>query len=312
MATDNPYDYPMNTTDPPAHSAAPASTSVPAAFAAQVKAWYQQFLHRVPSDAEIQSHYKNPSGLDGVYGAIANSKEANDVAKADASKPATTTPPATGGDAGATWDALAAKYGIKDGGAGSGFADRAYWVAHPSEITNGRFASDLAGTGPDQPGGTPGTGPWQNSGASDRQKWGGATPPSTTGAPANYVKGQRYTIDQVPGATQYAPNPKGNIYSDGKGNYFQADSTGGATYQGTDPSAFTTPAAGAPSLADLAKLANGGGNTSATGPVASLGLQMANNPLTTLGNPSAPKSMGAPSLMDLATLAGKGGAAQWQ
>lgn len=86
-----------------------------------------------------------------------------------------------------TIDDLYSKSGIKDGGAGSGFADRAYWAAHPSEVTNGRLAADLAGTGTDQPTGTPGSGIWQNSGAADRAKgsggasggsgfWGGANP----------------------------------------------------------------------------------------------------------------------------------------
>ncbi len=61
-------------------------------------------------------------------------------------------------------DALYKQYGISDGGRGSGFADRAYWLEHPSEIANGRLGADLAGTGSDQPTGTPGSGPWQNSG----------------------------------------------------------------------------------------------------------------------------------------------------
>ena len=61
-------------------------------------------------------------------------------------------------------DALYKQFGIQDGGRGSGFADRAYWLEHPSEIANGRLAADLAGTGSDQPTGTPGTGPWSNSG----------------------------------------------------------------------------------------------------------------------------------------------------
>ncbi len=76
-------------------------------------------------------------------------------------------------------DALYAKAGITDGGRGSGFADRAYWLEHPSEIANGRLAADLAGTGTDQPTGTPGSGPWQNSG-----KGGGAVPaaPAAGGA----------------------------------------------------------------------------------------------------------------------------------
>jgi hypothetical protein len=59
-------------------------------------------------------------------------------------------------------------WGTAGGGAGSGFADRDYWLAHPSEILNGRLQSDLLGTGPDQPEGTPGSGVWSNSGK-DRQ-----------------------------------------------------------------------------------------------------------------------------------------------
>lgn len=61
-------------------------------------------------------------------------------------------------------DALYKQYGLSDAGRGSGFADRAYWLEHPSEILNGRLANDLAGTGSDQPTGTPGRGPWLNSG----------------------------------------------------------------------------------------------------------------------------------------------------
>ena len=76
-------------------------------------------------------------------------------------------------------DALYKQYGITDGGNGSGFADRAYWLAHPSEIANGRLAADLAGTGTDQPTGTPGTGPWRNSGQADRARK--AAPPPSPG-----------------------------------------------------------------------------------------------------------------------------------
>lgn len=93
-------------------------------------------------------------------------------------------------------DALYQQYGIGDGGRGSGFADRAYWLEHPSEILNGRLAADLAGTGSDQPTGTPGTGPWQNSG---RNAATGAAPTSaaaaapvvanTSGAPIAYNPG---------------------------------------------------------------------------------------------------------------------------
>lgn len=55
-------------------------------------------------------------------------------------------------------------WGTAGGGAGSGFADKDYWLAHPSEILNGRLGADLAGSGPDQPTGTPGSGVWGSSG----------------------------------------------------------------------------------------------------------------------------------------------------
>src|SRR5262252_4344329 len=61
-------------------------------------------------------------------------------------------------------DALYKQAGITDGGRGSGFADRAYWLEHPDQIMNGRLAADLAGTGSDQPTGTPGYVAWLNSG----------------------------------------------------------------------------------------------------------------------------------------------------
>ncbi len=77
-------------------------------------------------------------------------------------------------------DAIYAKAGITDGGRGSGFADRAYWLEHPSEIANGRLASDLAGTGPDQPTGTPGSGPWSNSGKGGAPAASGAAPAAPT------------------------------------------------------------------------------------------------------------------------------------
>lgn len=92
-------------------------------------------------------------------------------------------------------DALYKKYGVTDGGNGSGFADRAYWLAHPSEIANGRLEADLNGTGTDQPTGTPGTGNWSKSGAADRLKWGSASPPAPSAAPP------------VPGPTAPPPVP---------------------------------------------------------------------------------------------------------
>lgn len=100
----------------------------------------------------------------------------------------TAPPPASynSGDPASVIDALYKQYGIGDGGRGSGFADRAYWLEHPSEILNGRLAADLAGTGSDQPTGTPGSGPWQNSGR------GGASTPAA-GNPAAAPTGPAVT-----------------------------------------------------------------------------------------------------------------------
>lgn len=96
--------------------------------------------------------------------------------------PAPITPAApVGNDAASTIDALYKQYNVSDGGQGSGFADRAYWLAHPSEILNGRLGRDLAGTGTDQPTGTPGTGPWSSSGAADRNAPAAATGAAATG-----------------------------------------------------------------------------------------------------------------------------------
>jgi hypothetical protein len=67
-------------------------------------------------------------------------------------------------DIGSQIDALYKTAGISDAGRGSGFADKAYWAEHPDQVANGRLAADLAGTGTDQPTGTPGRGPWLNSG----------------------------------------------------------------------------------------------------------------------------------------------------
>ena len=57
-------------------------------------------------------------------------------------------------------------------GRGTGFADWAYWNDKPSQF--GRLQADIAGTGTDQPTGTPGSGPWQNSGKN--QPMGGGAP----------------------------------------------------------------------------------------------------------------------------------------
>lgn len=53
--------------------------------------------------------------------------------------------------------------GLTPAGRGTGFADWQYWQGvGPSQY--GRLTADIAGTGTDQPTGTPGTGAWMNSG----------------------------------------------------------------------------------------------------------------------------------------------------
>lgn len=309
-------DYPMYGGElpgaPTAHNAAPP----PPAFVDQVTKWYKELLgpDRTPSAEEVQSHYGNPSGLDGVYGTIANSKEAAAYKLKAAQTPATTsattaatasTPGSTPSQAEQTIDSLYRTANIKDGGSGSGFADRGYWLAHPSEILNGRLGSDLAGTGPDQPEGTPGEGPWSNSGAADRAKWGGTKPPTTT--TKAFVQGQRYMPADIPGLVQFGPG----IFTDGNGHYFKPDGTGGGIYVGTDPGAATTTGSGTPGAADmlatLYSLANvsGGSPTKLGSPTSanSLGVQQAQAPAS-----AALPMAGAPTLMDLARMGVKGAA----
>lgn len=92
-------------------------------------------------------------------------------------------------------------WGTAGGGRGSGFADRDYWLEHPSEILNGRLAADLAGTGTDQPTGTPGTGPWSSSGRNAQM------PVSPTPQQGNPSNPQTPTIDltQSPYQQFYGP-----------------------------------------------------------------------------------------------------------
>jgi hypothetical protein len=93
-------------------------------------------------------------------------------------------------DVGSQIDALYKSAGLTDAGAGGGFADRAYWLAHPSEVTNGRLAADLAGTGNDQPTGTPGRGAWLNSGRN--------APEASIGQPTRTANGGFWTTPIAP------------------------------------------------------------------------------------------------------------------
>lgn len=102
-------------------------------------------------------------------------------------------------------DALYKQYGISDAGRGGGFADRAYWLEHPSEILNGRLAQDLAGSGPDQPTGTPGVGPWQKSG----QNYTGGDPSATPNAWASGRKILQSLGNLMPSPGTTMPNSQG-------------------------------------------------------------------------------------------------------
>lgn len=66
--------------------------------------------------------------------------------------------------------ALYQQHGMTPGGSGTGFADWQYWQNKAGtagwDYILGRLGADLAGTGTDQPTGTPGQGPWSRSGAS--------------------------------------------------------------------------------------------------------------------------------------------------
>ena len=68
--------------------------------------------------------------------------------------------------------ALYTKHKVTPGGSGTGFADWGNWndkmkTGDPNYFLN-RLDADLAGTGTDQPTGTPGEGPWSRSGAQER------------------------------------------------------------------------------------------------------------------------------------------------
>ena len=78
------YDDPSTATGPYGTG---GGTPQQAATRDQIIAWYQQYLGRTPSDAEIQSHSGNPAGAAGVQDAIQNGQEG----KAYASRPEPTT-----------------------------------------------------------------------------------------------------------------------------------------------------------------------------------------------------------------------------
>lgn len=103
---------------------------------------------------------------------------------------------------------LAAIYqnsGLNPAGRGSGFADWQYWQdVGPSQY--GRLAADIAGTGTDQPTGTPGQGAWSNSGRNALPGGGGSVSGSssqgstTGGGPVNMPTAPTYTPFNYTGA----------------------------------------------------------------------------------------------------------------
>lgn len=102
--------------------------------------------------------------LDPLPTDLERNSAATDPTVADPTAPSPTKPAGDPTDVGSMIDSLLSNAGLKDAGRGGGFADRAYWLEHPSEVLNGRLGRDLAGTGTDQPTGTPGRGIWLNSG----------------------------------------------------------------------------------------------------------------------------------------------------
>jgi hypothetical protein len=92
--------------------------------------------------------------------------------------------------------AIYQKAGVQPQGRGTGFADWQYWQdAGPSQYA--RLAADLAGTGSDQPTGTPGTGPWQSSGRGTTSSGGSSSGLlSTTGQSSDFENQVRALLMQ--------------------------------------------------------------------------------------------------------------------
>lgn len=89
-------------------------------------------------------------------------------------QPAPQAPPPSSGPAGIDPKLLQIYQsgGLTPAGRGSGFADWQYWQDKPSQW--GRLTADIAGTGTDNPEGTPGQGAWSSSGGGGGGNFGGA------------------------------------------------------------------------------------------------------------------------------------------
>ncbi len=145
------YHAPGSRIDP----ADPTATPPANASDKQVIEWYQTLLGRTPSETELASHRGNPAGLDGVYGVIARSPEAQAYAKRTPSAGATTgtesyTPAAAkafmlaqlqgGKNASDVADLTNKKFGLVQGQDGAA-------LYYPGNNTIGMHEFYLAGTG---------------------------------------------------------------------------------------------------------------------------------------------------------------------
>jgi hypothetical protein len=152
-------------------------------------------------------------------------------------------------------DALYSQYGLKDYGRGSGFADRAYWLEHPDQVTNGRLGRDIAGTGTDQPTGTPGYGPWVNSGMNAPEKAIGQ--PTRDSALSFWLaSGNNPNVNNpgttfAPGGTRpSSPDPPGYHWDDAQARYVPDSGTSSTTTGASTPTgaaAVTGGGTGSPS-----------------------------------------------------------------
>jgi len=127
--------------------------------------------------------------------------------------------------------AIYQKSGVNPADRGSGFADWQYWQDKgPSQYA--RLTQDLAGTGNDQPTGTPGQGVWQQSGRNAPPGWGGMPPTGQNSSPG----GNQGPSGGMPGA--------GSVPGDVLSRLQQGYNTPAATIPSPTPGAgpsMTTP-----------------------------------------------------------------------
>jgi hypothetical protein len=110
--------------------------------------------------------------------------------------------------------------GLTPGGQGTGFADWQYWqdkMTQPGNDPNyfiNRLQADLAGTGTDQPTGTPGEGAWSKSGQNQPQgPIGGGALMSLMGGGMNVMPGSS-PAQLAQAASQVQPSQLGQTQSD--------------------------------------------------------------------------------------------------